>query len=153
MPRASHRLPDANGSDVSLCLTNAELAELTDYRQPAAQRRVLLGWGFHFDLTATGEIELSRAEVRRQMGRGVRLTRVYLIRAESRPRRLKIGLSDDPARRLRSLQVGSPVPLTLLAHVLGSREKERYLHRRFAHLRSHGEWFEDRAVVRRAFGL
>lgn len=53
--------------------------------------------------------------------------------------RIKIGAARDPHRRLKDLQVGSPVILTLLAV---SSESEWSLHERFRSLRCHGEWFK-----------
>ena len=64
---------------------------------------------------------------------------VYFIGAEAGP--IKIGVSCDPAKRLRTLQTGHPVPLMLLAVVPGGVGVERALHRKFADLRVRGEWF------------
>lgn len=55
---------------------------------------------------------------------------------------VKIGVARDVQARLRALQTGSGVPLTLLATVPGSYALERHYHRMFAHCRRHGEWFE-----------
>ena len=63
MPRASHRLPDANGSDVSLCLTNAELAELTDYRHRSKQIEALVSMEIPFRIAPTGAIKVLRSDV------------------------------------------------------------------------------------------
>lgn len=66
---------------------------------------------------------------------------VYFVRAEVTGL-VKIGFTQgDPAARMADLQVGSPVRLTLLGAVPGDRSDEQALHRRFAHARSHGEWF------------
>lgn len=54
---------------------------------------------------------------------------------------VKIGISQDVARRLESLQCGSPVELTLLGTRPGGEVEERALHQKFAHLRIRGEWF------------
>lgn len=54
----------------------------------------------------------------------------------------KIGYSAQPRQRLQSLQCSSPVPLTLLGVVEGTREDEAQWHHRFRNQRSHGEWFE-----------
>ncbi|MEV4424029.1 GIY-YIG nuclease family protein [Streptomyces sp. NPDC049602] len=56
-------------------------------------------------------------------------------------RTVKIGRSVDPKRRLAQIQLMSPVPLELLAVHVGDHAVETYLHRRFASLRTHGEWF------------
>lgn len=67
--------------------------------------------------------------------------RVYLIGSPESPL-VKIGWSDNPQRRLRNLQTGSPVPLHLLAVFEGGAIVEAELHRRFADKRSHDEWFD-----------
>lgn len=67
--------------------------------------------------------------------------RVYLIGSPGSPL-VKIGWTDNPKRRLRNLQTGSPVPLQLLALFEGGSIVEAELHRRFADRRRHGEWFD-----------
>lgn len=54
---------------------------------------------------------------------------------------IKIGRSVDPLSRLSSLQTGSPVVLKMLATVPGELLPEEALHKAFADLRTHGEWF------------
>ncbi|MFC8765121.1 GIY-YIG nuclease family protein [Streptomyces sp. NPDC057193] len=66
--------------------------------------------------------------------------RVYLIGSAESPL-VKIGWTDNPERRLRTLQTGSAVPLAVLALFEGGAIVERALHRRFADKRQHGEWF------------
>lgn len=56
---------------------------------------------------------------------------------------IKIGLSGDPASRLRAVQTTSPVELELLAEIPGSVEMERKFHDWFAPGRLHGEWFSE----------
>jgi hypothetical protein len=64
---------------------------------------------------------------------------VYLVRGGDL---VKIGFTAGcVAERMVYLQVGSPVNLTLLRVIVGDESAERALHKRFAHLRSHGEWF------------
>ncbi|MFJ8855661.1 GIY-YIG nuclease family protein [Streptomyces sp. NPDC102437] len=67
--------------------------------------------------------------------------RVYLI-GSAASTLVKIGWSDNPERRLRDLQTGSPLPLQLLAVFEGGAVVEAKLHRRFADKRRHGEWFD-----------
>ncbi|MGA5873932.1 GIY-YIG nuclease family protein [Streptomyces cinereoruber] len=66
---------------------------------------------------------------------------MYLIGSTESPL-VKIGWTDNPERRLRNLQTGSPVPLTVLALFEGGAIVERELHHRFADKRRHGEWFD-----------
>jgi hypothetical protein len=62
----------------------------------------------------------------------------YFIQA-ARVGHIKIGRAIDPLQRLAELQTGSPVKLELLAVLRG--DHEAMLHRKFADLRIHGEWF------------
>jgi hypothetical protein len=64
----------------------------------------------------------------------------YLIRAESSGA-VKIGVAVDPAKRLGSLQIGSPEPLSLIGVIPGGRPQELRLHEQFADRRIRGEWF------------
>jgi hypothetical protein len=64
---------------------------------------------------------------------------------------VKIGYcSGNPERRITSLKTGCPHPLKLLGRFEGSRDDERAWHRRFAHLRVHGEWFLWKPELRKA---
>jgi hypothetical protein len=67
---------------------------------------------------------------------------VYFIESESLGM-VKIGLADNPRRRLRELQVGSPDKLNLRGVLLldDAPGYEASMHLRFAEERSHGEWF------------
>lgn len=54
---------------------------------------------------------------------------------------VKIGRSVDPKKRVTEIQLMSPLPLDVLwSHSGGHLEAK--LHGRFAHLRTHGEWFD-----------
>jgi hypothetical protein len=71
---------------------------------------------------------------------GERLT--YFIQAgENGP--IKIGSSNDPFRRLRTLQTGNDRPLVML--LAASGDFERKLHQKFAHLQLANEWFRPGA--------
>jgi hypothetical protein len=54
---------------------------------------------------------------------------------------VKIGLSHDPASRLRHLQTASAARLHLLGTMTGSGRVERQLHRAWHRARLGGEWF------------
>lgn len=54
---------------------------------------------------------------------------------------IKIGNSGRPEDRLAAMQSHCPFPLKILATTKGGSRAEHALHERFAHLRSHGEWF------------
>jgi hypothetical protein len=55
---------------------------------------------------------------------------------------VKIGTTVDLPTRLRELQRGSPVPLTVLWKTAGNIRLERQLHSLFASRRAYGEWFD-----------
>jgi hypothetical protein len=70
---------------------------------------------------------------------------VYLIRCAGR---IKIGYATDLPQRLRVLLTACPYPASVIAAVAGDRELELFLHRCFAPLRRHGEWFEEAGDLR-----
>lgn len=55
---------------------------------------------------------------------------------------IKIGSSERVGRRFKSLQSGNPKKLELLGAVSAKLFSEYGLHRRFADIRVHGEWFK-----------
>ncbi len=61
---------------------------------------------------------------------------------------IKIGISQNPEARLRSLQTASPTPLRLIVAVYGTANLERRLHRKFSPMRRNGEWFADCQEIR-----
>lgn len=65
---------------------------------------------------------------------------VYFVLAEG-TNRVKIGVSDEFDRRIQSLQSQSAIPLKVLGTIPGDRSVEQRLHKKFAALRLHGEWF------------
>lgn len=69
---------------------------------------------------------------------GTRWCRVYFIRGGGL---VKIGYSECPTSRMADLQAGSPIKLELLGTIRGQRGTEEALHKKFSHLRKHGEWF------------
>lgn len=54
---------------------------------------------------------------------------------------IKIGSSVCPESRLDGMRGNSPVELAIIGVCEGGEKLERELHRRFAHLRLHCEWF------------
>jgi hypothetical protein len=65
---------------------------------------------------------------------------VYFIEAVGTPF-LKIGYSERPYERLRSLRTGCPVEVQMLAVAGALRSQEQKFHRLFAPTRIRGEWF------------
>ena len=54
---------------------------------------------------------------------------------------VKIGIANDPIKRMRDLQTGNPAVLHLRHVVPGDRDLEKELHHRFREARIRGEWF------------
>lgn len=54
---------------------------------------------------------------------------------------VKIGFTNDLARRVSELQVGSPHELEVLLAIPGSLEDEAWVHEKFRAWRVRGEWF------------
>lgn len=78
----------------------------------------------------------------------MRKAALYVIKSEHGP--VKVGISNNPARRLASLQAGSPAKLAL-AHVesisdLSALTVERAAHDLLRAVHSHGEWFDADAA-------
>ena len=79
---------------------------------------------------------------------------IYIIH-QGESRLFKIGVSNDPKRRLRALQTGNPHPLTLLrafkCSTMSAYRAEAAIHQHLAASRRKGEWFEidtdDRVVA------
>lgn len=61
---------------------------------------------------------------------------------------IKIGCTTNIVSRFRTIRNSSPVPVELLGAHPGGTLEEGLLHQRFAHLRRHGEWFEDAPEIR-----
>lgn len=68
---------------------------------------------------------------------------VYAIR-NKHTGRIKLGISENPERRLKELQIGNDCELEMLAYrEAGNRFKdEKAIHDRHQHLRVRGEWFD-----------
>jgi hypothetical protein len=69
----------------------------------------------------------------------MRRTHVYVVRGAGL---IKIGSAAKVAARISDLQIGSPVPLEIVAHTpLTDAQLEFDIHRRLKDHRHHGEWF------------
>lgn len=72
---------------------------------------------------------------------------VYIIRAIGVDR-IKIGVTDDPARRLAEIQAMSPVPLEIIDVLEGhAYETEATMHALASACHSHGEWFVESTAL------
>ena len=67
---------------------------------------------------------------------------VYAIR-NSHTGRIKLGISENPERRLKELQIGNDCELELLAYREAANrfKDEKAIHNKYQHLRVRGEWF------------
>ena len=65
---------------------------------------------------------------------------VYVANAQA-AKAIKIGVTSDVGKRLKSLQTMCPVKVVLLFTLPGGRELEADLHRRFQSSQLWGEWF------------
>lgn len=74
-------------------------------------------------------------------------TNLYFIQGKTRGL-VKIGLARDVDRRLATIQLYSPVHLSVV-HVIPnvSYEYETFMHTKFAAERMHGEWFKPKRVL------
>ena len=69
---------------------------------------------------------------------------IYVIGGLEPP--FKVGISENPQKRLKSLQTGHPYPLQIhsLTETCVTKTKllETVIHRNLKHLRTNGEWFD-----------
>lgn len=76
---------------------------------------------------------------------------VYLAQIEPGP--IKVGIANDPLRRLDDIQVASPYDVTILRITWGGADLERYLHHRWRKHKIRGEWFKPvEEILRYASG-
>ena len=73
--------------------------------------------------------------------------RIYFIKSANGL--VKIGKSNNPSKRLETLQVGSPVKLKLIKTIQGGIYMETLLHNYFRSCRCHGEWFDPNVELNR----
>lgn len=73
---------------------------------------------------------------------------VYFIKPCGMDGPIKIGCSEEPERRLKTLATWSPFPLEIIGKVEGECSDENFLHRRFADLHTHREWFQSSPLLR-----
>lgn len=66
--------------------------------------------------------------------------RIYIIQSGN-TNKYKVGYSESPSVRRKSLQIGSADPLRVVGSIPGTRELEHSLHRDLTSRRIHGEWF------------
>jgi len=76
---------------------------------------------------------------------------VYIIQQDGGDRCVKIGASETPEQRIKTLQTGSPYKLAVLALINAdnmehARWMESAMHRRLAKYRINGEWFRQDVV-------
>lgn len=76
---------------------------------------------------------------------------VYLYLAQEQySKRYKLGISQNPERRIKQLQTGNPEPLVLLGYFKtqgGEYTDERHLHHAYKAFRLSGEWFMKSANI------
>jgi hypothetical protein len=72
---------------------------------------------------------------------------VYFIQSGGEDGPIKIGVTTDPALRVKRLQTGSAAPLRLLGTIKGDEALERAYHAHFAAYRLRGEWFSPAPEV------
>lgn len=82
-----------------------------------------------------------------------RPTYIYFIKPVGMDGPIKIGCSRCAKGRLVEIARWAPMPLEIVGMVPGSFKDERTLHRAFAHLQEHMEWFAEGADLVAAIAL
>lgn len=77
---------------------------------------------------------------------------IYFIEGEI-TKRIKIGFSVDPDKRLKELSTGSAEELSLLAAYPGTIAIEKDIHRQLESSRIKGEWFDNTLDVKEIMGF
>lgn len=110
-------------------------------------------WGLSLAPSVDRDIALAlcRRNQRPTLPSGAPADSVYFIQCTA-TRRVKIGVSRHPEKRLRDLQVGAPADLVLLGTIPGSTAEEADLHRRLAKSAVRGEWFDLTDDMERVLG-
>lgn len=85
-----------------------------------------------------GQLSWDRVEAKRYEPRAREIGVVYFLQAGPF---IKIGRSQALDRRINDLQTACPYQIDYIGSIVGGAKEETMLHRRFAHLRSSGEWF------------
>jgi hypothetical protein len=75
---------------------------------------------------------------------------VYFIKPVGLVGPIKIGLSENPQRRIDEFRTWSPFELEIIGTIAGSWADEQFLHECLAADHSHGEWFFPSREVLRA---
>lgn len=73
---------------------------------------------------------------------------IYFIKPVGMDGPIKIGYSAKPTSRLLMLSVWSPFPLEIMGTAPGGSKEENFLHKRFACLHTHREWFNSSPLLR-----
>ncbi len=127
-----HRSLTVHRADYKSAVRKAD-AFLRDVGYPHGVRRYLQ------DQAEGTRIRLRGVKVQHDVNGSI----IYFIQQKTGSGPVKIGRARNVFRRLESLQAGSPVQLVILTTMPGGSVREAELHRQFAHLRLHGEWFQD----------
>lgn len=144
--------------DISLKLlfTKSALIKLRDAANVTLKRYDELGLGDVDVRQINNQVITNRAgEVKNKKRKEKKLdTRnLYLIH-NTIQNTLKIGISADPNKRLRSLQTSTGDYLTLIFNIKGKANLEKQLHKEFADIRLASEWFKfDKRIIERFNGL
>ena len=70
---------------------------------------------------------------------------IYFIRAGEHG--IKIGYTYELEKRLKCIQQHCPIKLEVICTMKGSALIEKELHRKFSHLKIHGEWFKPHMEI------
>lgn len=71
---------------------------------------------------------------------------VYFLQGET-TKNIKIGLSNDIEKRIKSIKTACSEKLLLLGWINGGGKTEKSLHKKFRRLRLHGEWFRGDRIL------
>lgn len=142
------------GESGRILLPRSDLKRMRDAADATLKRYDELGWE-DSDITRfiNQELDIWNTKIKEKREKKRNLRSLYLIH-NTIQNSLKIGVSADPQKRLRSLQTSTGDYLTLIFNIKGKAHLEKQLHKEFADIRLASEWFKfDKRIIERFNGL
>lgn len=139
---------------VRTLLSRNDLRRMRDAADATLKRYDELGWeDSDIARIRDQELDIWNTKIKDKIEKKRNLRSLYLIH-NTIQNSLKIGVSADPQKRLRSLQTSTGDYLTLIFNIKGKAHLEKQLHKEFADIRLASEWFKfDKRIIERFNGL
>lgn len=90
---------------------------------------------------------MCRKIINQDVEKSYKIDYVYFIRREDDSGPVKIGTTNDPYKRLLTVQTGNPYKLKIIKIIKGGKNLEKTLHNKFGKFRMEGEWFKPNPIL------